>query len=177
MCIARFFFYSDVSGLRINPTTSVLASLPCFTIPSNLAKPASICNVPADSYIPLSTSTVVQSLPLPPKLVKNIQDFEYVEMAELVPDNWQPKKGDQGCCHTCHSQHKGPVNDILLWVECYALMVAMLADKYPQIMSQFMQYQITIVRARKSYGGSDWLMYIYIYTSFSSKVVSVKSLG
>ena len=74
-------------------------------------------------------------------------------MVELVPDNWQPKEEDQGCCHTRRSQHKGPVNDILLWVECYSSMEAVLAEIYPQKMSQLMRYQIAIVRAHKSFGG------------------------
>ena len=95
-------------------------------------------------------------------------------MAELVPDNWQPKEEDHGCCHTRRSQHKGPVNDILLWVECYASMAAVLAEKYPQKMSQLMKYQITIVRAHKSFGGSGWLIYD---TSFRRKAASIKSFN
>ena len=95
-------------------------------------------------------------------------------MTELVPDNWQHKEEDQGCCHTCCSQHKGLINDILLCVECYALMAAVLADKYPQKMSQLMRYQITIVRAHKSFGGSGGLIYD---TSFHRKAASIISLN
>ena len=94
-------------------------------------------------------------------------------MVELVSDNWQPKEEAQGCCHTCRSQHKGPVNDILQWVECYASMAAV-AEKSPQKMSQLMRYQITIVKAHKSFGGSGWLIYD---TSFRRIAASINSLN
>ena len=49
---------------------------------------------------------------------------------------------------------------------------SVLAEKYPQKMSQLMRYQITIVRAHKSFGGSGWLIY-----DTSRKAASIKSLN
>lgn len=71
---------------------------------------------------------------LPPKLVKKILDLEYVNMAELVPDMWQQSE-EEGpkCCHqTRRGSRRGPVTDILLWLECYTTMATLLATQYPQ---------------------------------------------
>ena len=46
-----------------------------------------------------------------------------VDMAELVPDAWQPPDDDAKCCHQQRRAPKrGPITDILLWVECFSVM-------------------------------------------------------
>ena len=53
----------------------------------------------------------------PQKILKRIRELDYIEMAELVPDNWRYGEEKQKCCHqTRCSQCRGPVSDILLWI-------------------------------------------------------------
>ena len=86
---------------------------------------------------------------------EEILDLEYVDMAELLPDGWLTREEDQRCCHSLRRpQRRGPVTDILLWVECYSTMVAILASKFPDKMPELMAYQKTIVRAHRSFIGN-----------------------
>ena len=105
-------------------------------------------------------SSVKESSALPPKLVQRIQDLEYVEMSELVPDAWRFQEDEQKCCHQIRRiPRRGPVTDILLWVECYALLVSVLATKFPEKIPQLMAYQQTIVKAHRTFIGEGWVTY------------------
>jgi quinol monooxygenase YgiN len=53
--------------------------------------------------------------------------------------------------------------DILLWVEGYPQMVAVLASLYPSYIHEFMAYLRTIVRASRNYEGSAWAAYDVAY--------------
>ena len=71
---------------------------------------------------------------MPQKLVTRIQAGEFIDMSELLPDRLgvnagPPPKGDkdekQGQKFKCHQ-----VNNILEWVQCYSLYMAMLTKKH-----------------------------------------------
>jgi hypothetical protein len=68
-------------------------------------------------------------LSLPAKLVKKIIELEFLEMTELLPDTWRLQEEDTGCCHQRRGQCKGPITDILTWVECHSFIVTVLANK------------------------------------------------
>ena len=61
-------------------------------------------------------------------------------MSELVPDMWRlQKEDDNKCCHQPRRISKrGPVTDILLWIECYSILVGVLTTKYPMFAPDFM---------------------------------------
>ncbi len=56
-------------------------------------------------------------------------------MAELLPETWsimdqQEKAGK--CCQQIHCLPKrGLVKNILIWLECYSVLMAVLTTKYP----------------------------------------------
>lgn len=112
----------------------------------------------ADHVIPVS----LQSLSLPAKLIKKIQNLEFVDMAELVPESWRHQDEDRSCCHR-RQQRKGPVTDILLWVECFSTMVAVLSAKYPDKTPQLMGYLKSIVKAHRTFKGEGWVTYDSCY--------------
>ena len=73
-------------------------------------------------------------------------------MAELLPDD-EPNK----CCHEeWRPPKRGPVTDILLWVECFSIMATVLT-------SDFFTYQKTIVHASRSFSGDHWVTYDLCY--------------
>jgi hypothetical protein len=112
--------------------------------------------------------------PLPAKLVKKILDLEYVEIADLVPDNWQYIDEEQSkCCHQAKRPRKGQIVDILLWVECFSFMIEVLATHYPHKVSELMAYQRTVVRAQRTFAGEGWVTYD---TCFRRKAAATKSL-
>ena len=82
----------------------------------------------------------------------------------LVPDSWRFQDEEQSkCCHQNRCLRRGPVTDILLWIECYASMVAVLSSGFPQKTPELMAYQKTIVRAYRSFSGDGWVTYDSCY--------------
>ena len=95
-------------------------------------------------------------------------------MSELVPDTWRYNEEDPRCYHERRrSQRRGPVTDILLWIECYSSLVGVLSLKFPDKTPQFMSYQQTIVKAHRSYIGEGWVTYD---TCYHRKAAMTKSL-
>ena len=85
-------------------------------------------------------------------------------MAELVPDNWRFQEEEQNkYCHQTKRLRRGPVTDILLWIECYASMVAVLSSGFLQKTPELMAYLKTIVRAHRSFLEDGWVTYDSCY--------------
>lgn len=78
-------------------------------------------------------------------------------------DRWRPLEEESKCCHQRWVQCRGPISDILVWVECCSTMVAVLAARYPGKTPQQMGYLKTIVKAQRSFVGEGWVTYDSCY--------------
>ena len=157
-----------MAGLGKIPSSSLIASFPSFgtttTPTSYLMPPLSSPGFPQiPTFPPAASPTTLQSWALPPKLYKKILDLDFVDMSELLPDGWHLQEQDTKCCHQRRLTRRGPVTDILVWIECFSVMVAVLSSKYPDKTPQLMAYQRTIVRASKSYTEDRWVTYDTCY--------------
>lgn len=96
-------------------------------------------------------------------------------MSELVPDTWRVQDDSEGskCCHLSKRLRRGPVTDILLWVDCYTTMVSVLIEKFPLKAVGFLAYLRTILKACRSYQGDAWVSYDM---AFRRKAANQKSL-
>ena len=94
-------------------------------------------------------------------------------MAQLLPDTWKLMEEEPGCCHQRRSQRRGPITDILIWIECYTSMVSVLATRYPSKTSQLMSHQKTIIKAHRTFTGEGWVTYD---VCFRRKAAITKSL-
>ena len=68
---------------------------------------------------------------LPSKLVKRILDLEFVDISELVLGSWNLTEDISSCCQHMCAARRGPVTNILLWIDCYSTLVAVLASRFP----------------------------------------------
>ena len=84
-------------------------------------------------------------------------------MSDLISVSWKFMEEEVSCCHQNRSSHKGPVTDILLWVEFYSMLFAVLASHYPIKVPQMMAYQKTILKAYKTYIVQGWVTYDTCY--------------
>ena len=85
-------------------------------------------------------------------------------MAELVPDTWRYEEEGSKCCHQSRrTSRRAPVTDILLWLECYASMAALLATRYPNKAAELLAYQRTILCAHRDFEGEAWATYDTCY--------------
>lgn len=72
--------------------------------------------------------------PVPPKLVVRIERGEFVEMCELIPEFWMVHTGedDVPAQRVVRSKGRKQSQNIYVWLQCYAIYVAVMAGKYPE---------------------------------------------
>ena len=63
---------------------------------------------------------------------------------------------------------------ILLWLERYSTMVAVLATNYPHRIGEFMAYQRTTIKASRNLEGTGWVVYDRCYCC---RAAAAKSLN
>ena len=116
-------------------------------------------------FPPTAPQAFTHSDALPQKLKSKILNLEFVDMSELVPDTWRWQEEDETkCCHKPHrTPRRGPVTDILLWVECYATLVSVLTTRFPDKAPELMAYMRAIVHAQRTYFGEGWVTYDACY--------------
>ena len=106
--------------------------------------------------------------PLPTKVVEKIVQLKYVEMSELLPETWQVQtdvtliQSALGLAPGLR-RRKGPVTDILQWVQCFATLASVLASAYPPKVPELMAYLATIVKCRQEFEGPAWVLYDRAY--------------
>ena len=176
-----------LGAMGVIPPPASLASLPIFSattlmphfttvatpIPSlepNLALPA-ITNYSATPQP--SQSAAATLFPIPESIVKKILRLEYVDMAELKPNAWLLHSEEPDNLSTLFRKKKEPVTDILVWVQCFSAMVAILAQQYPAAIPHLMAYQSTIVKCAKRYDGLGWVAYDMQYRRTAAQTKSL----
>ena len=70
---------------------------------------------------------------------------------------------ERKCCHQHRPSCQAPISNILVWVECYSYMVAILASRYPDKTAELMAYQRTFIHAHHSFVGDGWAIYDTCY--------------
>ena len=55
------------------------------------------------------------------------------------------------------------MTNFLVWMECFAILVAVLANQYPEKTSHFMAYLRTITRASHNFERAAWASYDMAY--------------
>ena len=111
-----------------------------------------------------SSSMFSPTARLPRKLVNKIQSLDFVEMSELLPEAWIPDADEStSSIHGRQPRRRTPVSDILVWTECYALMAAVLTEKFPRFSPQLFAYMRRVVHAAKNFRGTAWVAYDRLY--------------
>ena len=161
-----------------------MQSIPTFgqiiSSTSQATSSASRPSLPLLHNQPIFTGTNVALPPypqdIPEKIVKKILDLEYIDMADLILDNWEVEEPEAHCCGS--SQNKGPrrksINNILVWLDCYTSLVAVLCSAHPHKINHFLAYQKTIINAHQSFVGDAWIQYD---TRFRQKAANTNSLN
>ena len=102
---------------------------------------------------PLTPPVLVQysaTTRLLPKLEARIQALEIIEMSEVLPWTWLPDHQEAASTPRRPSQST-PVTDILVWTQCFAVMVAVLAEQFPDKAPQLLAYLSRIVQAATNF--------------------------
>ena len=113
-----------ITPVVVQPSTSItLTSLSPAPVKTN--NPSIMPTMPVGMFMGDSM------LPLPDSVVAKIRKLEFVDMSELRPESWLlDEEADEKSVAALKTKKK-PVTDILVWVQCYASYVAVLAQSFP----------------------------------------------
>ena len=108
-----------------------------------------------DEHSPPSSLITLPGIPaVPARISQMILVDEYVEIVELCPDSWRMEEllfqypGNPHPCSGTLRPRKKPVIHILTWMECFAVMAAIITctSRYPEKTLQLFAYSRMIVR-------------------------------
>ena len=101
---------------------------------------------------------------LPSKLVLRIENLEFIEVAEMLPETWASVTlVAQDLAMPLRPITQGPVTDIVVWLECFSLLAGVLVKKYPDKTPEVFAYQKRIVHASCNLEGVTWVAYDRAY--------------
>ena len=100
---------------------------------------------------------------LPPvqgRLAERIQNWEFIEMFELLPDLLADQKAAESMEKQPHRvRGRKWVQDIGAWLQCFEVFMGVVAKSSPEAVLGLMAYMISIIRASQEYEGAAWAAY------------------
>eukprot|EP00731_Ephydatia_muelleri_P011099 Em0005g1685a len=147
--------------------TSKALSTSVFDVPTFTPQASSEgqLEVPLSGLVPVSLSHTPPSFDpiagLPARPVKRILKFEFVEMADMLPDAWQEESqsGTDGNPMVRRLVRRAPLTEITLWLEGFARLASVLTTKHPTKSAELWAYQSAIIRATRNFEGTAWVAY------------------
>ena len=115
---------------------------------------------PTESHqIPAGVQVGAGLPPVPGKLAERITRWEYVDMADVVAVLWPLPNVPEGTS----SKPRRQIQDINLWLQCFATFITVMASKFPEYTPQLLAYMVTILKASQEYEGAAWAAYDVAY--------------
>ena len=97
--------------------------------------------------------------PIPARLVKRIEDGQFVEMAELLPDHLSSSPyTDEDQANSSKVKYKEVLN-IIEWLQCFSLYIAVIARSNASHVVDLLGYQNLIVQSQLKYRDGCWAVY------------------
>ncbi len=146
----------------VSPTagSSVPSGTAAGTAHNGLAAASALCNLLSQgggSLAPGGLAGVVFGEGLPPvplKLAKKIRRWEFIDMAELLPEHWGQVPGgkpdDEQGGQRPPSSRKRKVTDIVSWSQCFAIYVGILAGTSPGSVPELLAYMVHMLQVSRS---------------------------
>ena len=83
-------------------------------------------------------------------IAQKILSLKFVEMGDITSDDVYPGRP---------ATSRPPISDILVWVEKFSTMAAILAKRFPEKAAELFAYQACIVRCERHYRSGQWACY------------------
>ena len=126
--------------------------------PPELIPPPPSTGIPTDKHQP--PILICNGLPpIPPNLVKRVEQGLFIEMSELLPERLcsaELNLGDQAP----GTKHKPPeVSNIIDWIQCFGLYIAIISRTQPTRVADLIGYQSLIIWASQHGLEGSWVLY------------------
>ena len=96
------------------------------------------------------------SSPVPNKVAERIRRWEFVDMAELLPEVRLSRGENEG---RLLQRKPRCVTDIITWIQCFGAYVSVLGPAYPAAIPELMAYMTLIVCCSQDYANLAWVRY------------------
>ncbi|KAL5471327.1 hypothetical protein EMCRGX_G029431 [Ephydatia muelleri] len=96
--------------------------------------------------------------PVPRKLAEKIWKWEFVEMSEMVAENWLQKSDEPGTGLVAVNRRKRLVTELIPWVQCFATYTSVMSRRFPESVPELLAYMTGIIRASREHGPT-WIEY------------------
>ena len=148
------------SWIKLFSPTDWKLPIPPTLIPTFWTTESSLISTISYSLLQPNTTQSHHQYPqgIPPRLVKKVLSLEYIDMAELLLENYD-YADEAECSHSARSARRSPVANIIVWLDCYASLMSVLCSAYPEKFGQFILYQKTIFLAHCRFAGEGWVIY------------------
>ena len=98
--------------------------------------------------------------PVPGRLVERIRKWEFLEMYELLPELLTDQKGGEGGARqTSRARGWKRVQEVSVWLQCFAVFVGVVVKSAPDAVPGLMAYMVSVIRASQEYEGAAWVAY------------------
>lgn len=98
--------------------------------------------------------------PVPSRIADRIRKWEFVEMYELLPELLADQKsGESSGKQLSRARGRKRVQDVGVWLQCFAVLVGVVANSSPEAVPGLMAYMVSIIRASQEYEGAAWTAY------------------
>ena len=97
--------------------------------------------------------------PVPAKLLKRVEDGMYIEMSELLPDHLSSAELNCSSQSTSSKSTLGEVNNIMDWIDCFGIYIAIMSRSAPHRVADLIGYQSMIISASQKRQAGRWVIY------------------
>ena len=88
--------------------------------------------------------------PIPMKLAQRIWQWEFIDMAKMLPELWA-RRGDDNLTRDPTTRVRRPITDLKTWLKAFATYVAVMSQKNGGAVPELMTYMVSIIRAEEEY--------------------------
>lgn len=102
--------------------------------------------------------------PIPEKLVSKIQAGQFIELADLLPENvkaqdTEPQSYLNGNLLVASKKRVREITDVMTWVEAFTVYMWIFCSAHPTRWPDLTQYKLLILQTARQHSGKAWLHY------------------
>lgn len=95
------------------------------------------------------------------RLAEKITQWEFVDMAEFLPELWSSATSKEMDASPNPKQNgsrsKQAITDITTWIQCFATYTSVMSTVHPRAVPELLAYLIFILQASQDFGGVSWV--------------------
>ena len=142
----------------LNESARTIANMLSNMVPESEATPPKAESTPRAKFLGDGLPPILA------KLTERIRRGEFIDLFDLLPEFWPDQNAEEGTAKRANRlSAKKRVQDINVWLQCYAIYVGVMATKSPEVVPELMAYMISILRASQEYEGLAWATYDAAY--------------